>query len=217
MHANYCWYPQRGMTLKDHYFFLLFRPPPINALLKHKIRSSSSLWPQVCSPRTDFQQSGLQSRWSNIFFHARALGPFLCGLCLFYTLWSLSMTFWGRRERERWEASESSFPLPFPKSHLISRKSLIQTRYVHSPTQPEPTRLCNLFWKFPLLLKAGTLFSWITSDRESWKLHHTARGCCNLADESSLPHTTGLNTVGVKRKQKEKREREDRSEEEHMA
>lgn len=118
-------------------------------------------------------------------------------------------------ERERWEASESSFPLPFPKSHLISRKSLIQTRYVHSPTQPEPTRLCNLFWKFPLLLKAGTLFSWITSDRESWKLHHTARGCCNLADESSLPHTTGLNTVGVKRKQKEKRE--DRSEEEHMA
>lgn len=45
----------------------------------------------------------------------------------------------------------------------------------------------------------------------------TARGCCNLADESSLPHTTGLNTVGVKRKQKEKREREDRSEEEHMA
>lgn len=187
----------------------------LNALLKHKIRSSSSLWPQVCSPRIDFWQSGLQSRWSNIFSHVRALGPLLCGLCLFYTLWNLSMTCWGRRKREEWEAAESSVPLPFPKSHLISRKSLIRTRSVHSPTQSEPTRLCNSFWKFPLLLKAGKLF-FLNHIRPGTLEHHTARGCCNIADESSLPHSTGLDTFGVKRKEKEKREREHKRKEEHM-
>lgn len=174
------------------------------------MKNSSSLCPQVCSPRIDFRQSGLQSRWSNIFSHARALGPFLCGLCLVYTLWSLSRTCWERRKRERWEAAKSSVPLPFPKSHLISRKSLIRTRSVHSPTQPEPTGLCNLFWKFPLLLKAGKLFFWITTDRERWNITLLG-GAATLQMKALFPIPQAwilLEWKGRKKKKKKRREKE---------
>lgn len=117
----------------------------------------------------------------------------------------------GGGERERGEADQNSVQLLFsPKSSdfpKIRNTNQIGAR----PHVAWANEVVQLVLAIPLSTESRqAFFPRIASGTENWKLHRAARGCCAIADYSSLTQTTGLDPFGgceqEEKKENEKRE-----------
>lgn len=120
----------------------------------------------------------------------------------------------GGGERERGEADQNSVQLLFsPKSSdfpKIRNTNQIGAR----PHVAWANEVVQLVLAIPLSTESRqAFFPRIASGTENWKLHRAARGCCAIADYSSLTQTTGLEHFGGCEQEEKKKKRKEKARE----